>query len=68
MSRKSVLRRLYWRNGTERVLEHNGGDTKSHLVNHAIEKCHKYPKIEDFNIIDKVLETTPLNGKLPSPC
>ena len=37
----------------ERVLEHNGRDAKSYLVKHAIEKCHKYPKTEDFNIIGK---------------
>ena len=37
----------------ERVLDHNDRDAKSHLVKHAIEKCHKYPKIEDFNIIGK---------------
>ena len=36
-----------------RVLDHNVRDTKSHLVKHAIEKCHKYPKIEDFNVIGK---------------
>ena len=30
---------------SERVLDHNGRDAKSHLVKHAIEKCHKYPKI-----------------------
>ena len=36
---------------------------KSHLVRHAIEKCHKYHKIEDFNIFGKVIEITPLNGK-----
>ena len=64
MSRKSVLRRLYWRNGTVRVLEHNDGDTKSHLVNHAIEKCHKYPKIEDFNIIDKSFRNNTFKRKV----
>ena len=30
---------------SERVLDHNGRDAKSHLVKHAIEKCHKCPKI-----------------------
>ena len=30
---------------SEGVLDHNGRDAKSHLVRHAIEKCHKYPKI-----------------------
>ena len=35
---------------SERVLEHNGRDAKSHLVKHAIEKCYKYPKIEDSNV------------------
>ena len=39
--------------GTERVLDHNGRDAKSHLVKDAIEKCHKYPKIEDFKVIGK---------------
>ena len=34
---------------SERVLDHNGRD--GHLVKHAVDKCHKYPKIEDFNII-----------------
>ena len=38
---------------SERVLDNNGRDTKSHLVKQAIEKCHKYPKIVDFNIIAK---------------
>ena len=38
---------------SERVLEHNGRDAKSHLVKHAIEKYGKYPKIEDFNVIGK---------------
>ena len=38
---------------SERVLDHNGRDAKSHLVKHAIEKCHKYAKIEDFNVIGK---------------
>ena len=30
---------------SERVLDHSGRDAKSHLVKHAIEKCHKCPKI-----------------------
>ena len=30
---------------SERVPDYNGRDAKSHLVKHAIEKCHKYPKI-----------------------
>ena len=30
---------------SERVPGHNGRDAKSHLIKHAIEKCHKYPKI-----------------------
>ena len=38
---------------SERVLDHNGRDAKYHLVKHAIKKCHKYSKIEDFNIIGK---------------
>ena len=29
---------------SESVLDHNDRDAKSHLVKHAIEKCHKYPK------------------------
>ena len=37
----------------KRVLDHNGRDAQSHLVMHTIEKCHKYPKIEDFNVIGK---------------
>ena len=49
---------------TVRVLEHNDGDTKSHLVNHAIEKCHKYPKIEDFNIIDKSFRNNTFKRKV----
>ena len=36
---------------SEKVLDHNDRDAKSHLVKHVIKKCHKYPKIEDFNII-----------------
>ena len=36
---------------SERVLDHNGKDAIFYLVKHAIEKCHKYPKIEDFNVI-----------------
>ena len=38
---------------SERVLDHNGRDVKSHLVKHAIKKCHKHPKIGDFNVIGK---------------
>ena len=38
---------------SERVLDYNGRDSKSYLVKHAIEKCYKYPKIEDFNAIGK---------------
>ena len=38
---------------SERVLDHNSRDAKSHVVKHAIEQNHKYPKIEDFNIIGK---------------
>ena len=38
---------------SERVLDHNGRYAKSHLVKYAIGKCHKYPKIEDFNVNDK---------------
>ena len=57
MSRKLVLRRLYGgetaRRLSERVLDHNGRDDKSHLIKHAIEKCNKYSKREYFNIIDK---------------
>ena len=33
---------------SEIVLEHNGRDAKSHLVKHAIEKYHRYPKLEDL--------------------
>ena len=36
---------------SERILEHNGRSAKSHLVKDAIKKCHKYPKIEDFNVM-----------------
>ena len=36
-----------------RVLDHNGRNAKSCLVKRAIEKCHKYSKIEDFNVIGK---------------
>ena len=35
---------------SERVLDYNGRDANSHLIKHAIEKCHQYPKIEDFNV------------------
>ena len=38
---------------SERAFDHNGRDAKSHLVKHAIEKGHKYPKIEDFIVIGK---------------
>ena len=38
---------------SERVLDHNGRDAKSHLVKHAIKKCHKYTKIADFNVTGK---------------
>ena len=37
----------------ERVFHHNGRDSKSNLVKHVIKKCHRYPKIENFNIIGK---------------
>ena len=36
---------------SERALDHNGRDSKSDLIKHAIKK---YPKIEDFNIIGKI--------------
>ena len=39
---------------SERAVDHNGRDSKSDLIKHAIKKCHKYPKIEDFNIIGKI--------------
>ena len=54
MSRKSenysgeTARRL-----SERVLNHIGRDAKSHQLKHAIQKYHKYPKIEDFSVIAK---------------
>ena len=38
---------------SERVHDHNGRDAESRLVKHVIEKCHKCPKMEDFNIIGK---------------
>ena len=38
---------------SERVLCRNGKDAKFNLVKHAIKKCHKYSKMEDFNIIVK---------------
>ena len=38
---------------SERVPDHNGKDAQSHLVKHVIKKCHKYPKIEDFNVPGK---------------
>ena len=49
---------------SERVLDHNGRDAKSHLVNHAIEKCHKYPKIEDFYVIGKGCRNNTLKRKI----
>ena len=38
---------------SERLLEHNGRDAKFYRVKHAIEKCQKYIKIEDFYVIGK---------------
>ena len=38
---------------SKRVVDHNGRDAQPYLVKLAIEKCHKYPKIEDFNVIGK---------------
>ena len=38
---------------SEKAFDHNGRETKSHLVKHAIEKCHKYPKKEGFNVFSK---------------
>ena len=38
---------------SKRVVDHNGRDAQPHLVKHAIKKCHKYPKIENFNVIGK---------------
>ena len=38
---------------SERVLDHNGRDAKSHLVKHALKKSYKHLKIEDFNVIGK---------------
>ena len=53
---------------SERVLDHNGRYAKSHLVKHAIEKCHKDLKMEDVNIFVKIIQITPLNEKWLSPC
>ena len=47
-AQKTILEKRH-----EGVLFNNGRDAKSHLVKHAIEKCYKYPKIEDLNIIGK---------------
>ena len=49
---------------SERVLDHNGRDAKSHLIKHAIEKCNKYSKREDFNIIDKSYRNNTLKRKV----
>ena len=49
---------------SKRVLDHNGRDAKSHLVKHAIKKCHKYPKIEDFNVIGKAYRNNTFKRKV----
>ena len=78
MSRKSVLRRHTGETAqrlSERVPDHNDRDAKSHLLTHAIKKWHKYPKIEDFNVLSKGdrrkvkhLKYNTLNRQLPSLC
>ena len=52
---------------SERVPDHNGRDAKSHLVNHAIEKCQKYPNIEDFNVIGKGYRDNSCKWKVAEP-
>ena len=47
-----------------KVLDHNGRDAKSHLVKHAIQKHHKYPEIEDFNVIGKVYSNNTFKRKV----
>ena len=49
---------------SERVLDHKGRDAKSHLVKHAIEEGHKYPKIEDFDVIGKVYRNNTFKRKV----
>ena len=34
-------------------LRSDGRDAKSHLVKHANKKCHKYLKIDNFNVLAK---------------
>ena len=48
---------------SERVLKYNGGDAKSHVVQPTIGKCHKYPKIADFNVIGKVYRNNTFKRK-----
>ena len=36
---------------SERVIDHNGRDKKSHVLKHCIENDHKLPSIEDFTIL-----------------
>ena len=48
----------------ERVLYHNDRDIKSHPVKHAIEKCHKYPEVEDFDVIGKGYENNTFKRKV----
>ena len=39
-------------------------DAKSHLGKHAIRKCHKCSKIEDFNVISKGYRNTTFKRKV----
>ena len=38
---------------TDTFLHSDGRDAKSHLVKHANKKCHKYLKIDNFNVLAK---------------
>ena len=57
MSRKSVVEdctgKTAWRL-SERLLDYNGGDAKSHRTKDTIKKNPKHLKIENFNKLGKI--------------
>ena len=38
---------------SKKALEHNSRDEKFKAIKHVIDKSHKYPYMEDYNIIGK---------------
>ena len=48
----------------ERVLDHSGRDTNSHILKHQIEKEHPYPQYENFKVISSGFRNNTKKRKL----